>query len=111
MMELKPQQHVFLVYFGEDMIEHIIFHANLYAKQKKKPFKPVPRYKIKMFLGINIQMGIKEPHIYHDWWSLHEELRNVYKLIAFNRFRCNFLTHIQMTIHLCQKPVNQNIQN
>jgi hypothetical protein len=47
-------QDVFLVIFGEYIMEHVAFHTNLCAMQKEKPFKPVTKDKINMFLCINI---------------------------------------------------------
>jgi hypothetical protein len=88
---------VFLVLFGEDIIEHITFHTNLYAMQKDKPFKPVTKDELKVFLGINILMGIKRPCSYHDYWSTYEELRDPYisSLMTLNRFSW-ILSHIHL---------------
>jgi hypothetical protein len=85
--EMAPQD-VFLDLFGEDIIEHITFHTNLYATQKEKPFKPVTKDDLKVFLGINILMGIKRPRSYHSCWSTHEELRDPFisSLMTLNRF-------------------------
>jgi hypothetical protein len=65
--------------------------------QKEKPYKPVTRDELKVFLGINILMGIKRPRSYRDCWSAHEELRDPYisLLMTLNRFSWIFF-HIHL---------------
>jgi hypothetical protein len=75
--KLQPVD-VFLVLFEDKLIEHIAFQTNLYATQTGKTFKIVTKEEMKVFLAINLLMGIKRPRSYHDCWSSHDELRDFY---------------------------------
>lgn len=82
---------VFLCLFPEELITHITEQTNLYALQKfgdPVKFKKTTNDEIKIFLGINILMGIKKLPAIKDYWSSNDEIRDPYisSLMSKNRF-------------------------
>lgn len=84
---------VFLCLFPEDLIDSIVFHTNLYATQKNvsdgnKSFQPTTHEEMKLFLGVNILMGVKKLPSLKDYWSAQYEIRDTYisKVIPRDRF-------------------------
>lgn len=79
---------LFLLLFSEDLIDKIVFHTNLYATQRAKPFRPTTLEEMKTFIGINILMGIKKLPSYRDYWSTSPMLHDNYisSLIPVKRF-------------------------
>ncbi|XP_049948243.1 piggyBac transposable element-derived protein 3-like [Schistocerca serialis cubense] len=80
-----------------DSEEHLVFQSNLYTTQKGGIFRPLSKAELKVFLAINILMGIKKPCSYRDCWSSHKELRDEYisSLIWVKRFSW-ILTHVHI---------------
>ena len=64
----------FLLLFG-DALPLLIEQTNLFAIQSKKHFVPTTE-EIKIFLAINLLMGIKRSPSYRDYWSSRGELRD-----------------------------------
>lgn len=91
----------FSLFVTVDMLEEITFQTNLYAEQEFQ--KTSKRYthtnieEIKVFLGINLLMGIKRLPSYRDYWSTDEDLNDPYisKLMPVNRFSW-LLSHIHL---------------
>jgi hypothetical protein len=88
---------VFILLFCDQLLDEITFQTNLYATQKGKPFKCITKDELKVFLGINILMGIKRHRSYRDCWSPSELLRDHYisSLMSLNRFSW-ILSHIHV---------------
>lgn len=82
----------------DDIINYIVFQTNLYATQEGKRFTPTNVCEIKIFLGINILMGIKPLPSYRDYWSSSPDLHDEYisKLMPVNRFGW-LLSHIHLS--------------
>nr|CAH7734315.1 unnamed protein product [Callosobruchus chinensis] len=106
---------VFLCLFPEELIDSVVFHTNLYATQKQtndggKPFQPTNREEIKLFLGVNILMGVKKLTSLKDYWSSQEEIRDSYisKVISRDRFYW-LLSHLHFSDNALQpKKGDQN---
>nr|CAH7730520.1 unnamed protein product [Callosobruchus chinensis] len=106
---------VFLCLFPEELIDSVVFHTNLYATQKQtndggKPFQPTNREEIKLFLGVNILMGVKKLPSLKDYWSSQEEIRDSYisKVISRDRFYW-LLSHLHFSDNSLQpKKGDQN---
>lgn len=83
--------------FPETLVNHIVFHTNLYATQVGKRFTPTIASEINTFLGINLLMGIKRLPSYRDYWSSSPELHDHYisSLMNVNRFGW-LLSHIHL---------------
>ncbi|KAJ8965841.1 hypothetical protein NQ314_003874 [Rhamnusium bicolor] len=84
---------VFLCLFPEVLLQTIVFHTNFYATQKhtnkgNKIFKLTTIKEIKMFLGVNLLMGIKKLPSLKDCWSSQKEVRDAFisKVIPRGRF-------------------------
>ncbi|KAJ8881861.1 hypothetical protein PR048_018347 [Dryococelus australis] len=65
-------------FFNETLINSVVFHKNLYATQKGKPFVPTVVSEIKTFIGINVYMGITVKPNYRDYWSTEPDLGESY---------------------------------
>ncbi|KAJ8965636.1 hypothetical protein NQ314_003986 [Rhamnusium bicolor] len=64
--------------FPPELISHITEQTKLYAQQKFKDenkYKRVTDAEIKIFLAINIYMGIKKMPSIRDYWSSNDEIR------------------------------------
>ena len=85
---VESPYEMFLQLFSKDLLEHLVFHTNLYATQSGKNFIPVTEEELRVFLGINIIMGIKQLPSYRDYWSSNPQLRDSYisPLMTVNRF-------------------------
>lgn len=83
--------------FTHELMELIVFQTNLYATQAGKNFIPTTIDEIRVFLGINLYMGIKRLPSYRDYWStspdLHDEF--VSKLMTVKRFSF-LLSHLHL---------------
>lgn len=82
---------VFLQIFPKKLIEHISYHTNLYAAQRtgaSTNFQHTNVEEIRLFLAINLMMGIKKMPSYKDYWSSNSALRDTYisSVMARNRF-------------------------
>lgn len=82
---------VFSCLFPEELVTHITEQTNVYALQKfldPVKFKRTTNDEVKIFLGINILMGIKRLPSIRDYWSSNEEIRDSYisSLMSRNRF-------------------------
>ncbi|XP_018570593.1 piggyBac transposable element-derived protein 3-like [Anoplophora glabripennis] len=76
--EVESPVDIFCCLLNEQFIEHIVFQTNLYATQRGKTFVPTTTREIKIFLAINILMGVKRLPSYRDFWSAQMELRDSY---------------------------------
>lgn len=78
----------FYLLFPDELMEHIVFQTNLYATQSQKPHIPTNIKEMKIFLAINILMGIKKLPSYRDYWSARSELRDSYisQIMSWHRF-------------------------
>lgn len=57
--ESKDPYGIFSKFFTRHMLEQIFYQTNLFAAQKRNPFKPINLQKLRIFLRINIFMGMK----------------------------------------------------
>lgn len=96
---------LFTLYFHKDLIEHIVFHTNLYATQQhaNKRFDPVTADEIYLFIAINIYMGMKTLPSYRDYWSSAPDFHDSYicDLMTVNRFGW-ILSHIHFNDNTLQ---------
>lgn len=92
---LETPTDIFLHLFTLDLIEKIVFETNLYAVQKQggncSSFVPTTSTEIKVFLGLNLLMGLKPIPSYRDYWSSRIELRDDYISTAMSRDRFGWL--------------------
>ena len=97
MMELedKSPYGIFSMFFNDKLFQDIVFQTNLLATQQGKPFKPTNVDEIKLFLGINIFMGMKRLPSYRDYWSKKPDFHDYFisSLMTVNRFGW-LLSHI-----------------
>lgn len=101
---------LFTIFVNDTVISHIVFHINLYATQKCKPFKPTTDEEIRCFLGINLYMSINKKSSYRDYWSQDEDLHDSYisKLMPVKRFSF-LLSHLHLNDNsLMPLPNNLN---
>ena len=85
--------------FPQDLFNEMIFQTNLYATQKFEiTYHPTTESEKKIFLVINILMGIKKLPSFKDYWSSRPELRDSYvsSLMTLNRFGW-LLTNIHLS--------------
>lgn len=73
----KPGE-IFLSLFSEQNIRQLVEQSNLYCQQKNISFHPITSEEIKIFLGLNIMMGIKKLPSYRDYWSANPQLKDSY---------------------------------
>jgi hypothetical protein len=91
---------VFSCLFPEELISHITKQTNLYALQKFEDpikFKKTTNDEIKIFLGINVLMGIKRLPSIRDYYSSNDEIRDHYISSLMSR---NRLMWILGNVHL-----------
>lgn len=79
---------LFQLFFTDEFLEFIAYQTNLYAQQEGKPFKPTDKIEMKMFIAINLLMGIKKSPSYRDYWSSSPLLNDPYisSLMPCKRF-------------------------
>nr|XP_027214187.1 piggyBac transposable element-derived protein 4-like [Penaeus vannamei] len=81
----------------KEMLEYIFYQTNLNAIQKEKPIKHTTIREFKIFLGINLLMGMKKKAFYHDYWSTDPCSRDNYIANAMNHDRyTRFLSNIHI---------------
>ena len=103
--DVETPTDVFLHLFPEDLITHIVFQTNLYAFQRYgegRNFKPTTAKEIKIFLGVNILMGLKKLPSFKDYWSSKDEMRDTFISSAIGRDRFAWLL---TNIHLNDNSV------
>jgi hypothetical protein len=78
---------LFSRFFTDELMDLIVFQTNLYCTQIGKPFTPSAE-EMRVFLGINLYMGIIRKPSYRDYWSNEPDLHdsNVSQLIPVKRF-------------------------
>ncbi|XP_046685368.1 piggyBac transposable element-derived protein 4-like [Homalodisca vitripennis] len=81
---------VFSALFPDDLVDKLVFETNVYATQIGGGVIrfPTTRKEMKVFLGLNILMGIKKLPSYRDYWSSEADLRDDYisSYMSVNRF-------------------------
>lgn len=100
---------IFLCLFPKELIDHIVFHTNLYATQisNGKPYTPTNHDEIKTFLGIHLIMGIKKLPSLRDYWSSRPELRDMYVSSCMPRDRFIWLLrHLHLNDNSLQPKKN-----
>ncbi|XP_023311304.1 piggyBac transposable element-derived protein 3-like [Anoplophora glabripennis] len=103
--DIETPTDVFLHLFPEDLITHITFQINLYAFQRHgegRNFKPTTAKEIKIFLGVNLLMGLKKLPSFKDYWSSQEEMRDPFISSVISRDRFAWLLS---NIHLNDNAV------
>ncbi|XP_058801241.1 piggyBac transposable element-derived protein 4-like [Phymastichus coffea] len=93
----KSPLDIFSCLFSSDLLDHIVHQINPYISQKMGKQDPITKEELKIFLGINILMGIKKLPSYRDYWSENPQVRDSYisSLMTVNRFSF-FLPHIHV---------------
>lgn len=92
---------LFSLFLTNDVLDDIAFQTNLYAEQEfqksSKKYTPTSTDEVKLFLGINLLMGIKVLPSYRDYWSTDNDLNDPYisKLMVVNRFGW-MLSHLHL---------------
>lgn len=92
---------LFSLFLTNDVIDDIAFQTNLYAEQEFQKssikYTPTSTDEVKLFLGINLLMGIKVLPSYRDYWSTDNDLNDPYisKLMVVNRFGW-MLSHLHL---------------
>jgi hypothetical protein len=88
---------IFCQIFSDEMVEHIYFNTNLYVTQRGKPFSATNENEIRVFLGMNLFMGVKKMPSYRDYWSSAPDLHDSYisDLMTVKRFSF-LLSHIHL---------------
>lgn len=86
--------------FSDELVEMLVVQTNIYATQKALgPIRfPTNSKEMRVFLGLNLCMGIKKLLYYRDYWSAQPELRdsyNISKHMSENRFGW-LLTHLHV---------------
>ncbi|XP_039287374.1 piggyBac transposable element-derived protein 4-like [Nilaparvata lugens] len=110
--------------FSDELLEHLVFQTNLYMTQKalqprppkrarseaegedddddedengNKKITPTTIEELKLFLGINLYMGIKKLPSYRDYWSTQPDLHDnlVSSLMPVKRFS-QLLSHLHV---------------
>lgn len=97
----------FLCLFTDEFIDVLVFNTNFYAHQKQKKFEPATSQSMKIFLAINLLMGVKDCPSYKDCWSANPQLRDQYisSLMPVNRFSW-FLAHLHLADNNLQPKKN-----
>lgn len=98
--DVETPTEVFLRIFPLELIEEITFQTNLFAMQKgggSTNFVRTTTEEMKVFLALNLLMGIKKQPSYRDYWSSMPELRDHY--ISSKMSRDRFAWHLG-NIHL-----------
>jgi len=88
---------VFNCLITNDFVEHLVYQTNYYAQSQHKPFIPVTKNEMNVFLGINVLMGIKSLPSYKDYWSSNFQLRDQFisSKMSLNRFSW-LLSHLHV---------------
>lgn len=88
---------MFNINLSNDFIDHLVYQTNYYAQSEHKPFTPVTKIEMNIFLGLNVLMGIKKLPSYKDYWSSNIQLRDHYisSKMSLNRFSW-FLSHLHV---------------
>lgn len=88
---------MFNILLSNDFIDHLVHQTNYYAQSEHKPFTPVTKIEMNVFLGLNVLMGIKKLPSYKDYWSSNIQLRDHYisSKMSLNRFSW-FLSHLHV---------------
>lgn len=58
----------FLCLFDEKIIEHIVEQTNLYTTQSGRRYDPTNITEMKIFIVLNLLMGVKSTPSYRDCW-------------------------------------------
>lgn len=89
--DIETPVDIFMCLVDVAVLENIVFQTNLYATQNGKPFVPTTFTEIKMFLAINVLMGLKKLPSYRDYWATQMELRDSYISSLMSRTRFDWL--------------------
>lgn len=57
---------IFNLLWTDNIMQHIVFHTNLYAQQKGVSYNPVSVEEMPIFIALNLIMGIKKSPSYRD---------------------------------------------
>ena len=117
-VDLTPDKY-FFQFFPHNLITTIVEQTNLYSTQKTGKSIGVDLEEIRIYLGINVMMGIVKLPSYRDYWDLHLRYPPIADLMSRNRFaliRQNFHlvdnTNIDIEDKLCKiRPVLQAVRN
>lgn len=88
---------IFSCLFPSHLLDHIIQQTDLFVTQKNSGQSLITKDELKIFLGINILMGIKKLPSYRDYWSANPQLHDSYisSLVTVNCFGF-FLSHMHI---------------
>lgn len=83
---------LFQLFISDELLQLMVYQTNLYAEQDHlktgKKFSQTNLDEMKVFLGINIHMGMKRLPSYRDHWSSEPDLHDYFiaNLMSVNRF-------------------------
>ena len=100
----KDPISVFLEVFPYQLMEHILFHTNLYATQSGRTFSLLTLVELYIFLGINLLMGIKKMPSYKVYWANEEALHDTF---ISRHMSCRRFSWILSNLHLNDNFCNQ----
>ena len=84
----RAHSDYFFDLFTNELIDHIVFHTNLYAAQKDiNTTFSVTSDEIKKFFGICVLMGIIELPAIDDYWKLKTRIPQVAEIMSRDRFK------------------------
>lgn len=98
---LLTPYYFFNLFISDEIIDDIVFQTNLYAEQEyqktNKKYIPTTVKEIKVFIGLNLLMGIKPLPSYRDYWSVKDDLHDSYvsQFVTVNRFGW-LLSHVHL---------------
>ena len=84
----RAHSDYFFDLFTSELIDHIVFHTNLYAAQKDiNTTFSVTSDEIKKFFGICVLIGIIELPAIDDYWKLKTRIPQVAEIMSRDRFK------------------------
>ena len=83
--EMTPLTY-FLQFFPENLLDDILYQTNLYSVQKSGKSINCSTSEVKMFIGINIMMGIIKLPFYYDYWNTILHFAMIANVMSRNRF-------------------------
>lgn len=92
---IRTPYEYFSQFFNEDLINHIVYQTNLYARQKDvcSTFVLDPT-ELRIFIGVVLYMGVCQLPSIDDYWAVRTRVPQVADYMSKNRFR-----QIRSTLH------------
>ena len=92
---LRQPYEYFSQFFTQDLVDHIVFHTNLYARQEDVSTSfSINVQDLMVFLGLVIYMGVVPLPSIIDYWNTWTRISQVADYMSRNRFKA-----IRSTLH------------